>query len=277
MTEEMKNIRKTIFLTGYSASIAHIASAFSIVEILYVLYSKKILNVDPKNPTKENRDKFILSKGHGSLALYEVLCREGFFDKDTLKTFCKPNSILGGEPTVPFIPGVEATTGSLGHGLSIGVGMALANKIDNKKESVYVLLGDGELEEGTIWEAIMFAGHKKLDNLIIIIDSNKIQKMGKVEDIIGVESWKDKFFAFDFFVKEVDGHNVDELYKLFSEKNNTNKPMVVLCNTIKGKGVSIVENDPRWHWKLPSKKELKTFMNELDITQEEIDECKKLM
>ncbi len=277
MIGKMKDIRKTIFLTGYSASIAHIASAFSIVEILYVLYSKKVLKVDPKNPNMENRDKFILSKGHGSLALYEVLCREGFFDEKILKTFSKPNSILGGEPTIPHIPGVEATTGSLGHGLSIGVGMALANKIDNKNEKVYVLLGDGELEEGTVWEAIMFAGHKKLDNLITIVDSNKIQKMGKVEDIIGVESWKDKFSTFGFNVKEVDGHNIDELYEVFTEKNNSNKPLAIICNTIKGKGVSIVENDPRWHWKLPSKKELKVFMSELNITQEEIEECKKLI
>lgn len=277
MTEKMKDIRKTIFLTGYSASIAHIASAFSIVEILYVLYSKKILKVNPKDPNNENRDKFILSKGHGSLALYEVLCREGFFSKEILKTFSKPNSILGGEPTIPNIPGVEATTGSLGHGLSIGVGMALANKIDNKSEKVYVLLGDGELEEGTVWEAIMFASHKKLDNLVVIVDCNKIQKMGKVEDIISIKSWKDKFSSFDFNVKEVDGHNIDELYKSFIEKNDTNKPLVVFCNTIKGKGVSIVENNARWHWKLPSKKELKIFMSELNITQEEIEECKNLI
>lgn len=273
----ISGLRKDIFLTAYSASIAHIASAFSIVEILYVLYSHKILKVDPKKPDMNNRDKFILSKGHGSLALYTVLCHEGFFDKKTLKTFAKPGSILGGEPTIPNIPGVEATTGSLGHGLSLGVGMALANKIDNKDEKVYVLLGDGECEEGTVWEAIMFAGHSKLDNLIVIVDCNKIQKMGTVEDIMGIKSWKDKFISFNFLVKEVDGHSIEELDTVFKEPNNTGKPLVVLCNTIKGKGVSIVENDPRWHWRLPNKKELKTFINELGITQEEIEECKKLI
>ena len=273
----MRDIRKTILLTAYSASIAHIASAYSIVEILYVLYSNKILKVDSKNPNMEDRDKFILSKGHGSLALYTILCREGFFDEDILKTFAKPGSILGGEPTIPLIPGVEATTGSLGHGLSIGVGMALANKIDEKKEKVYVLLGDGELEEGSVWEAIMFASNKKLDNLVIIVDCNKIQKMGKVEDIMGISSWASRFSSFDLLVKEVDGHNIEEMDKVFREENKSNKPLVVLCNTIKGKGVSIVENDPRWHWKLPSKKELKVFMNELNITEEEIQECKKFI
>lgn len=273
----MRDIRKTILLTAYSASIAHIASAFSIVEILYVLYSNKILKVDSKNPNMEDRDKFILSKGHGSLALYTILCREGFFDENTLKTFAKPGSILGGEPTIPSIPGVEATTGSLGHGLSIGVGMALANKIDEKQEKVYVLLGDGELEEGSVWEAVMFAANKKLDNLVIIVDCNKIQKMGSVEDIMGISSWKSRFSAFDLLVKEVDGHDIIELDKVFREENNSNKPLVILCNTIKGKGVSIVENNPRWHWKLPSKKELKVFMNELNITEEEIQECKKFI
>lgn len=269
------NYRKTIFLTAYSASIAHIASAFSIVEILEVLYKENILNYDASNPNWEDRDRFILSKGHGSLALYTMLAEVGFFNKELLKTFSKPNSILGGEPCIPNIPGVEATTGSLGHGLSLAVGMALAKKLDEKKEKVYVLLGDGECEEGTIWEAVMFASHYKLNNLIAIIDCNKIQKMGSLKDIMSINNWKDKFESFGWNVREVYGHNIKELKNIFSTPNNTDKPLVILANTIKGKGVSIIENDPRWHWRLPNKKELKVFMKELNISEEEINECKK--
>lgn len=277
MEEELRNLRKKIFLTGYSASIAHIASAFSLVEILYVLYIKKILKYDSSNPNLEDRDRLILSKGHGSLALYTMLNEAHFFDDDTLKSFSKPGSILGGEPTIPNIPGVEATTGSLGHGLSIGVGMAMAKKMDNKKEKVYVILGDGECEEGTIWEAVMMAVNKRLDNLIIIVDYNKIQKMGSIEDVMGISSWKERFGSFGCEVKEVDGHDVNELENLLKSENKTEKPLVVIANTVKGKGVSIIENDARWHWRLPNKKELKVFMNELNITEEEVKKCKEHM
>lgn len=276
MKEENKilELRKTIFLTAYSASIAHIASAFSIVEILYVLYFHNILKIDANNPNIDDRDRFILSKGHGSLALYSILCCKGFFTKKTLKSFAKPGSILGGEPCIPKIPGIEATTGSLGHGLSIGVGMALAKKLDNKVEKVYVLLGDGECEEGTIWEAVMFANHKELNNLVVIVDCNKIQKMGTVEQIMSVFSWRKKFESFGWIVDEVDGHNILELKKIFEKENITKHPKVILANTIKGKGISIMENNPKWHWRLPNHKELKIFMEELKITKEEIEECK---
>ena len=275
--EKLKELRKTLFLTGYKASIAHIASAFSIVEILYTLYNKNILKYDSKNPQWEDRDIFILSKGHGSLAYYTILQDVGFFSKEVLDTFSKPGSILGGEPALPHIPGVEATTGSLGHGLSYGVGIAIAKKMDNKKEKVYVLLGDGECQEGTIWEAVMYANHMNLDNLIIIVDCNKIQKMSTLENVMSIDSWKNKFKSFGCNIIEVDGHNVSKLEKAFNKENLTNKPTVILANTIKGKGVSIVENDPRWHFKLPSKKELKVFVSELEITEEEIEACKEHM
>lgn len=273
----LSEIRKNIFLTAYGASIAHIASAYSIVEILYSLYVNKNLKYDVNNVHSEDRDIFILSKGHGSLALYSILSYVGFFDKALLKTFAKPGSILGGEPTIPNIPGVEATTGSLGHGLSLGVGMALAKKLDDREEKVYVLLGDGECQEGTIWEAIMFANHMKLNNLVIIVDCNQIQKMGTLKSVMSITSWKEKFESFDCLVKEVDGHNVEDLDNIFKEKNETEKPLVILANTVKGKGVSIVENDPRWHFKLPSKKELKVFMEELNISTEEVEKCKEHM
>lgn len=277
MEEKLLQIRKKIFLTGYSVNIAHLASAFSIVEILYSLYINKKMKYDATNPKSEERDIFILSKGHGSLALYSILNESGFFDENYLKSFCKKGSTLGGEPCIPDIPGVEATTGSLGHGLSLGVGMALAKKLDKRNEKIYVLLGDGELEEGTIWEAIMFAAHYKLNNIVAIVDCNHIQKMGTTKDIISIDNWKNKFTAFGWKVKEVEGHDVKKLDKVFDEENTTEKPLVVLANTVKGKGVSIVENDPRWHWRLPSKKELKVFMKELNITEEEIAECKKVI
>ena len=277
MDKELLELRKKIFLTGYSVNIAHLASAFSIVEILYSLYINKNLNYDPKNPMWENRDIFILSKGHGSLALYSVLQEVGFFDLDYLKSFCKKGSPLGGEPCIPNIPGIEATTGSLGHGLSVGVGIALAKKLNGRKEKTYVLLGDGECEEGTVWEAIMFAAHYKLNNLVAILDCNHIQKMGTTKDIMSIDNWKNRFEAFGWEVREVDGHNVKDLDKVFQKKNETEKPMIIIANTVKGKGVSIVENDPRWHWRLPSKKELKVFMQELNISEEEIAECRKLI
>lgn len=277
MEEKLKQIRKEIFLTAYSASIAHIASAFSIVEIMYVLYKRKILKYNPQNPKDENRDYFILSKGHGSLALYQILSDVGFFNKNILKTFSKPGSILGGEPCYPEIPGVETSTGSLGHGLSYSVGVAKALKLDNKPSKVYCLLGDGECEEGTVWEAVMFASHNELDNLTIIVDCNQIQKMGTLENVIGIKSWKQHFISFGCDVIEVDGHDIDKLEACFKIENISKKPRVILANTVKGKGVSIVENNPRWHWKLPNKKELKVFMKELDITEEELEECKKLI
>ena len=270
-----KEIRKQIFLTGYSASIAHLASAFSMVEIMYVLFEKGILKIDPQNISNENRDIFVLSKGHGSLALYYELFKKGFYDKDTLFSFSKKGSVLGGEPCFPKTPGIECSTGSLGHGLSYSVGVAKSKKIDEKLENIYCLVGDGECEEGTTWEAIMFAVNHKLNNLTIIVDNNKIQKMDTVEKIIGIKSWKKIFEAYGCNVEEVDGHDIDKLEKCLKNKNNTDCPRVIIANTVKGKGVSIMENNPSWHWKLPNKRELKKFMEELNISEEEIEECKK--
>jgi len=279
MKEEkvMKDFRKEIFLTACTATNAHLASSFSIVEIIYTLYIRNVLKIDAENPNSEDRDIFILSKGHGSLALYTALYYRNFFDKKILRSFAKKGSILGGEPCVGMIPGIEAATGSLGHGLSIGVGVALAKKLDNRDEKVYVLLGDGECQEGTIWEAVMSAAHYKLDNLITIVDCNKIQKMGTLEDIMSINSWKERFSSFGFMVEEVDGHDIDALEKCLRKENKSGKPKVILANTIKGKGVSIIENNPRWHWKLPNKKELKAIVEELNISEEELEECKKLI
>lgn len=277
LDKTLKEIRKEIFLTGYSVNIAHLASAFSLVEILYSLYHNQHLHYDPKNPDKDTRDRFILSKGHGSLALYVMLAREGIISQEQLASFCKPGSSLGGEPVLNSVPGIEATSGSLGHGLSLGAGMALAKKLDHRSEKVYVLLGDGECQEGAIWEAVMFAAAKQLDNLIAIIDDNALQKMGKTSDIMGITSWAEQFKAFNWDVQEVDGHDVTALDQIFAKPNTTKKPRAIIAHTIKGKGVSIVEGDARWHWRLPSKRELKTFVQELNISEEEIASCRPAM
>lgn len=275
-SDKMKSIRKEIFLTAYSASIAHIASAFSIVEVLYVLYEEKVLRYCPDNPDDDERDYFILSKGHGSLALYVELARAGFFGKDVLRSFSKPGSMLGGEPCYPITPGVECSTGSLGHGLSFAVGVAKSKKMDGRSEKVYCLLGDGECEEGSTWEALMFASHMKLNNLVILVDCNRIQKMDTVESITSIASLRPYFETFGCMVDEVDGHDVASIKECLLRENTSPSPRAILLNTVKGKGVSIMENNAKWHWRLPKKKELKYFMNELGISEEDIEQCKKL-
>ena len=271
-----KQIRKDIFLAAYSAGIAHIASAFSIVETMYALYEKKVLNYNAADPFAENRDRFILSKGHGSLALYCELYRCGFFDRETFMSFSKPGSILGGEPCFPLTPGVECSTGSLGHGLGFAAGVALALKSDGKGEKVYCLVGDGECEEGSIWEALMFASHMGLDNLVVLVDSNRIQKMDRLETIVGVKDLAPYFKIFGCNVCEIDGHDIDSICACLKQENTSEKPRAVILNTVKGKGVSIMENSADWHWRLPKKKDLKCFMQELGITEKEIEDAKSL-
>ena len=271
----MNEIRKNIFLTAYAGGIGHLASAFSSVEILYTLYMKNILKYDAKNPMWDDRDRLIVSKGHASLAVYNILCLAGFIEKEELYTFSQPHSRLGGEANTNELPGIEACTGSLGHGLSYAMGMALAYKTDKKPNKVFVIVGDGECEEGSIWEAVMAAKKFELDNLTVILDYNRIQKMDLVENVLSISTWDEKFSAFGWQIENVDGHDVNELYKVLSKKNLSHHPRVVIAHTIKGKGVSIMENNPGWHWRMPSKKEMKKIMNELNITQEELDACKK--
>ena len=265
-----KEMRKEIFLMARSGGIAHLASAFSLVEILIALYSKKVMSYDIANPDWDGRDRLILSKGHGSLALYTALAHIGYLEKSELFTLLQPGSRLGCEPNIMDLPFVEASTGSLGHGLSIGVGMALALKSDGKDNHIYVIVGDGECQEGSIWEAIMSAAAFQLDNLCVILDFNRIQKMDFVDNVLGITAWDDKFTCFGWSVKIADGHDADDLaIKLLGEWEPM-KPRVLIAKTIKGKGVSIMENVPSWHWRMPNKKELKVFMRELDITGEEL-------
>jgi transketolase len=270
-----RDLRKKIFLAAYSGGVGHLASAFSAVEILQALYIDRVMNFDSANPDWEERDYFVLSKGHGSLALYVALAEVGFFPKEELFKFCQSGGLLGGEPHSLETPGVEASTGSLGHGLGIAVGIALALKVDKKPNCVYVLVGDGECQEGSIWEAIMSGTAFGLDNLTVIIDRNRIQKMDFVDKIMGMDNLDEQISSFGWHVKNCDGHDATAIKNKLTDKWETGKPRCLIAETIKGKGLSLMENNPAWHWRMPGKKELKTFMAELNITQEELDECKK--
>lgn len=265
-------LRKQILEMIVTARGTHIASAFSIVELILYLYNS-ILRIDPKNPNEEKRDKFVLSKGHGCVALYVVLADFGFFSKKLLNTYTSFGSILGGHPDRSKIPGVEASTGSLGHGFSIAVGFALANKMDHSKYRVYCLVGDEELNEGSNWEAAQIAAHHKLDNLLLIVDENKLMISGFMKDILDSFSLKEKFRAFGWNAIEVNGHNFSDLsekFKLALIKNG--KPTVVIADTIKGKGVSFMENKKEWYSVLPDEEQMDIAVGELNSNIERLRE-----
>jgi len=265
-------LRKQILEMIVTARGTHIASAFSIVELVLYLY-KNVLRIDPKNPNEEKRDKFVLSKGHGCAALYVVLADLGFFPKKLLNTFTSFGSILGGHPDRSKIPGVEVSTGSLGHGFSIAVGFALANKMNHSKYRVYCLVGDEELNEGSNWEAAQIAAHHKLDNLSLIIDENKLMISGFMKDILDSFSLKEKFRAFGWNTIEVNGHNFSDLsekFKLAPIKNG--KPIVMIADTIKGKGVSFMENKKEWYSVLPDEEQMDVAVGELNSNIEKLRE-----
>lgn len=266
-----KDIRKQVFKIAYNGGSGHLGGAFSCVEILVSLYFS-VLRYDKNNPLWEDRDKVIFSKGHACLSLYAVLNKIGYITDDEINSYCKINSNVGGEPKYMELNGVEATTGSLGRGLSFSVGIAIANKLNKKDNKVYTIIGDGECQEGTVWEAIMSAGYRKLDNLTVILDNNKLQAMGNLDDILSIGDIRKSWESFGFYVYEVDGHNIDELIKVFEDnlKNNIEKPRLIIANTIKGKGVSLIENVPIWHYRLPSEEELPIFLNELGMKKEEM-------
>ncbi len=274
--QELSSLRKKIFLTAYPIKAAHIASAFSIVEILYSLYCDGVMHYNVTNLNDPDRDRFILSKGHASLAVYAILNKIGIISDAELSTFCRPGYSLGGEVNINETAGVEATTGSLGHGLSFGVGIALALKKKKSPGKVYVLVGNGEIQEGVMWEAVMTAYKFKLDNLVVILDDNKVQKMGFTRDTMRIDSWNERWAAFGWIVDETDGHNVEQLTAILKKKNNSDCPRIIIANTVKGKGVSIMENNPDWHFKMPYRRELKVFMKELNISEEELEDAKSI-
>lgn len=270
------SVRQNIFKMAFMANGGHIAPAYSMTEIVVDLYFDDVLKYDPKNPNWIDRDYFILSKGHGVLSLYSVLAMAGYFSVDELNTFCKIDSRLGSLAKSNSVPGVEATTGSLGHGLSYAVGIALANKIDKKISDVYVLLGDGECQEGSIWEAVMSAVHHKLDNLVVIVDYNKLQAMDSIDNIMSISEFKNKFISFGFETLEIDGHNFKEIRKALTYRVQ-GKPVAIIASTVKGKGLSFMENRPIWHYRIPNEDELEIALRELNMSREELGNYEKCL
>lgn len=259
-----KEIRKKVLKMGYDSRTAHIGSSLSCIDILTVLYFK-ILSIDPKNSLDESRDRFILSKGHAVAALYATLAERGFFPEEILDTYCKDGGKLPGHSTKDCVPGVEVSTGSLGHGLPMGAGMAVAAKNDGKSYRIFVLMSDGECEEGSVWEAAMFASHHKLDNLIAIIDYNKLQAFGRTNEVLGLEPLAKKWQDFGWETKEIDGHNFEEIEKGLSKiPFEKEKPSLLIAHTIKGKGVSFIEDKLEWHYKNLSREQFEQALKELE-------------
>lgn len=257
------SVRKNALQMVYRASASHIGSALSITDIVAVLYGT-ILQVDPKNPFWDDRDRFILSKGHACVAVYAALAELGFIESDDLLSYGKDHSALMNHISHK-VRGVEFSTGALGHGLPVAAGKALSAKKSNQKWRTFVLLSDGELDEGSNWEAMMFSAHHHLDNLIAIIDYNKLQSLTTVEKTVGLEPLTEKFRAFGWAVKEVDGHDHDALTQsLNSIPWIPSKPSVLIAHTVKGKGVSFMENRVEWHYKSPTKEQLKQALSELE-------------
>ena len=263
MTKKLSdNIRlHAINMTSLGGS-SHVGSILSIADILAVLYGS-ILNYKSNSPRWKDRDRFILSKGHAGAGVYAALAESGFMSMDRLKTHYQDGSDLSGHVSHKGIPGVEFSTGSLGHGLPVATGMALAAKINNKSHKVYVLMSDGECDEGSNWEAALFAPHHKLDNLVVIIDRNKLQSIHSTEDTLGLEPFVDKWQAFGWNVIEVDGHNHEQLLSACGSKV-VGKPLCIVANTIKGKGVSFMENQVLWHYRSPQGEEYDAAINELE-------------
>lgn len=257
------NVRQDIIEMLTASASGHPGGSLSAVEILTALYFHE-MRVDTKNPKDENRDRFVLSKGHAAPALYSVLAEKGFFDKSELNNLRKLGSILQGHPNMNYVPGVDMSTGSLGQGISAAVGMAIAGKLDNKDYRVYTLLGDGELEEGQVWEAAMAAAHYKLDNLTAFVDHNGLQIDGKCEDVMSPEPVSNKFRAFNWNVIDVDGHSFEQIIAAIEEaKKTADKPTMIVCQTVKGKGVSFMENEAGWHGTAPSKEQCEQAIKEI--------------
>lgn len=259
------DIRIEIIEQVYNANSGHPGGSLSCADILAVLYFNQ-MNIDPENPNAKERDRFVLSKGHCAPALYATLARKGYFDKELLKGFRKVESNLQGHPDMKKIPGVDMSTGSLGQGLSAAVGMAIGSKLEHEGYRVYCLLGDGELEEGQVWEAAMSASKNKLDNLCAIVDYNTLQIDGNVEEVAGLIDIKEKFESFGFNVIEVNGHDIEALIHAFnSAKHQKDMPSVIIARTIKGKGVSFMEGKAEWHGKAPNQEQYEEAINELKL------------
>lgn len=258
-------LRGTIVSMCHKASSAHLGSSLSCVDVLTVAYWD-VLRIDPKNPTDPLRDRFILSKGHAAMAIYATLATRGFFPVDELATYNQDNGRLAEHPPANLLPGVEAATGSLGHGLPIGIGMALAGRIQGRSYRVYALLSDGENNEGSVWEAAMFAAGQKLDNICIVVDYNKWQATARSNETLALSPLREKWAAFGWDAHEIDGHDVAALSRLMRNvPNGSGKPVAIIANTVKGKGVSFMEDDNNWHYRAPTAAEVVAAHKELGL------------
>ena len=272
--EKMANeIRKDIVTAVHSAKSGHPGGSLSSADIFTYLYFEE-MNVDPANPKWEDRDRFVLSKGHVAPGLYSTLAEKGYFPKEDLKTLRHTGSYLQGHPDMKHIPGIDMSSGSLGQGVSVAVGMAAAGKYDKKDYRVYTLTGDGEIQEGQIWEAAMWAGHRKLDNLVVIVDNNNLQIDGSVEDVCSPYPIDKKFEAFNFHVINIDGNDFDQIRAAFKEARETKgMPTAIIAKTVQGKGVSFMENAAGWHGKAPNDEEYEIAMADLEKAGEAL--CQK--
>ena len=263
-------VRKGIITAVHGAKAGHPGGSLSAADIFTYLYFEE-MNIDPKDPKKADRDRFVLSKGHTAPGLYSVLANRGYFPVEDLPTLRHLGSYLQGHPCMQETPGVDMSSGSLGQGISAAVGMALAAKMDGKDYRVYTLLGDGEIQEGQVWEASMFAGHRKLDNLVVIVDNNGLQIDGKIDDVCSPYPIDKKFEAFNFHVINIDGNDLDQIDAAFKEARATKgMPTAIICKTVKGKGVSFMENSAGWHGKAPNDEEYATAMADLEKIGEEL-------
>jgi transketolase len=259
-----RRIRQWVLRMTHTAQASHVGTCLSMADVLALLYGS-VLRIDQAKPEEPDRDRFILSKGHGAAAAYAVLAERGFFPREWLDTYTRDGTPLAGHISHHGVPGVEVSTGSLGHGLSIGCGMALAGQRDRRPYRVFVLLSDGECDEGSIWEAVLFAPHHKLENLVTIVDYNKIQSFGTVKEVLDLEPFAAKWRAFGWAVREIDGHDHDQLgHALSSVPFDAGRPSVIIAHTVKGKGISFMEEKLLWHYRSPSADQLTAALAELD-------------
>lgn len=274
MQKKALEVRKGIITGVHSAKSGHPGGSLSAADLYTYLYFEE-MNVDAKNPEDENRDRFVLSKGHTAPGLYATLALKGFFPMEDMKTLRHVGSYLQGHPDKKGTPGVDMSSGSLGQGISVAVGMALSGKLSDKDYRVYTLLGDGEIQEGQVWEAAMFAGHRKLDNLVVIVDNNNLQIDGTVEEVCSPYPIADKFKAFQFHTIEIDGNDFEEIDKAFKEARATKgMPTAIIARTVKGKGVSFMENQASWHGAAPNDEQFEIAMKDLEKAGEAL--CQKL-
>ena len=267
-------VRKNIVTSLHSAKSGHPGGSLSAADMVTFLYYEEMRNIDANDPKNPDRDRFVLSKGHAAPVLYGVLAEKGFIPKEDLVTLRHIDSYLQGHPDMKHTPGVEMSAGSLGQGVSTAVGMALAGKMDNKDYRVYTMLGDGEIEEGQVWEAAMFAGHRKLDNLVVIVDNNNLQIDGTIEEVCSPYPIDKKFKAFNFNVVTINGHDFDQIREaLNNAKNTKGMPTAIVMNTVKGKGVSFMENQVGWHGAAPNDEQYKVAMEDLEKVGEAL--CQK--